>query len=224
MAYAQPFLSVEMSGNLALGQEIWSCGFHIANNTTDYTTTQLAALATEAWAYLVRDAIVDFITNDSAIVPADVKLTEVKISVRDTTGATFGDPVIVTASAQGDHVGGYAPQNALVVTLQSLKPRAPGRYNRFYVPISASGLGDGPFLNGSQQESYANVVVAMIEEINSVTQTAFDDEDFAVSVVSPAQTGFQLPVAAVKIGKIIDTQQRRRNALTESYYTATVTI
>ena len=221
MAYLKDFTTLTMAGTLAGGNEIWSCGLHLDSSVN--------SIPTEDWidVYNARrleygEAVSSFFADADVMVPSDVKLKEVRLTHRGTDGKTIGEPIISPFNVSGGLNTTYAPQNALVNTLVSLKPRAPGRYNRFYLPVGLTTYGDSYKLNGTAQTNYATRLAEFITELNTIGLQDSPVNQAVVSVVSNAGTGWSETVSNVMIGQIIDTQQRRRNALVESYVTSPV--
>ena len=223
MAYEKDFTTLTMAGTLAGGNEIWSCGLHLDSIVNPVDPSDWEAVYS-ARAEEYADAVSAFFGDADVMVPSDVKLTEVRLAHRGTDGATIGEPIIKLVNVSGGLNTVYAPQNALVNTLVSPKPRAPGRYNRFYLPVGLTTFGDSYKLNGTAQNAYAARLQEFIEELNTIGGQDSPDNLQFVSVVSNAGTGWTQGVTSVMVGQIIDTQQRRRNALVESYVTLPITI
>lgn len=219
MAYVHPHVKLSFGGTLADGLEIWSCGLAL-----QFISSPGGELATfNSWqsdfpAYVT--AIEDFVSRADSKVPTGVQLTWVKAALIDTDGTYMTEPIEAPATASGGESGGYLPQGALVYTLVSSRWKDPGRYNRFYLPTAAPTGATGWRLLENEAEDAAASAKLFIETLNTISTTT----DTIVSVVSPVGTGWGLTVQEVRVGRLIDTQRRRRNAIQEDYKTELITV
>lgn len=218
MPYSQAFTSITMNGTLADSQEIWSAGFH-ADTTgipMDYDTW--LAYYTDIGEDLA-ERIAEFVNDEATRVPTGVTLADVKFARIGTDGKYVDAPLVVEQSATGLYNESYVPQNAMALTMFSDKYRDPGKYNRFYLPVTLGGGGGTYCLSPGAQAALLVQFSAFITDINDILATGPGPSPEVVSVVSATGTGFSNPVKGVRVGKIVDTQQRRRNKLPESYIT-----
>ena len=220
MAYAKDFTTLTLAGTLAQGNEIWTCGLHLDSLVSPVAPGDWEEVYT-ARAQEYADACSAFISDIDMKVPQDVLMNEVRLTHRGTDGKTIGEPIIVQTNARGGANNGYAPQNAMVNTLVSNKARAPGRYNRFYLPVSLNPQNEVYKMEPGAQAAYAARLQEFIDALNTIGTQDEDNTQF-VNVVSSAGEGSSLGVTKVMVGQIVDTQQRRRNALNEAYVTLPV--
>lgn len=216
MAYKYNFIKITALGQLAGTDEIFSFGLHFGSSINDVTSNEYTAFTSsiDEIAELVRQFWVEPFNG----IPNQWQLTSVKMALIATNGKyeTWAAPeeFIFDVPISGPDVNGSAPQLAAVVTLQSQKPRDPGKYNRFYVPTRSSG--EPRYAIGNQtQQSLADSTVTMIDGIADLLRA--DKINMNSTVVSASGTGFALPTQRVKVGSVIDTQRRRRNKLPENY-------
>ena len=216
MAYPKDFTSITMNGTLASGNEIWSAGLHVMHEEASVPSAQWRAL----WEPIADDVaaiMTDFYTDPRVMTPTDAPMTSVKIAHLGTDGKYIEEALEVATTAPGTRNENYLPQGTLVSTLVSLKFKDPGKYNRFYLPISPFQLGAGWRLSTGKQAEYAACVVEMVNALNALFSTSFLGDQVFVGVLSSAGAGHENLVNSVRIGAIVDTQRRRRNKLPEQY-------
>jgi len=215
---AYPYnIKFSWGGTLAEGLEIWSCGLSLAiNPDPGVLFPQWTNFKTNFSGYV--SAVETFITTNDANVPTGVQLGWVKGALIDTDGTYLDEPIEAPATGSGTESGGYLPQGALVYTLVSSRWKDPGRYNRFYLPTAAPTGASGWRLSETQAQDAADAGAAFVDSLNLIGGTGFP----TVSVLSPAGSGWSLPVEEVRVGRIIDTQRRRRNAIAEDYQTSPI--
>lgn len=218
MAYPSNFMTITLNGTLAEGNEIWSAGFHAysLSGDVDYATW---ATWVDTFGEQVANRLASMYSDTRCMTPADAPLLSVKFSYLDTAGLYLGDSIEYPVTAPGSNSGGYLPQGALVTTLESDKFKDPGKYNRFYLPIAPGASQTAWKLSTFNQEQYAANIAEALQDINDIFDDVTSQGNFVLAVMSASGTGFQWPVARVKIGAIYDTQRRRRNNLPEQYKT-----
>lgn len=218
MPYPVTLTRLSFGGTMCGGNEIWSCSVHLGSGVGTPTTE-------EEWFdfYLpkssaIKDAVEAFIENTGSRVPADVVMNQVKLAHIGTDGKYLHEPIDMEASASGTTNTPYLPQGSLVNSLVSDKWKDPGKYNRFYLPTLAPNTSDLWRLSVAEQTAATAALQGFLQDINDVL--AADTPAFTqyVVVASNTGTGSLMPATKVRIGRIIDTQRRRRNDLVEQYY------
>lgn len=110
----------------------------------------------------------------------------------------------------------WPPQCAYSVGLTTVAPRGRGHIGRFYLPSLAYNVSSATGKIGDLAPSAGPVLKTWINAINT-----FGDAGI-VSVVSPLDTGYERAVTGLRFGQVVDTQRRRRNAISESYTSVTI--
>lgn len=222
MAYEREFIKMTFGGSLASGNDIWSCGLSIAEYTTfsfnfpgffDVVVDRIDDLGTVVEA---------FIAKVSTNVPTNATLDWLKLAPIGTDGKYLGPAAEIELDGNGGKSGAYVPQAAMVVTLDSNKWKDPGKYNRFYLPFGSNTGGDWSLEPGEQVNMLLNCV-DFIDELNGVLLNTGVDTNGRISVASATGDGTIMSVQRVRLGRIIDTQRRRRNSLPEQYISDSVT-
>lgn len=222
MAYSRPFIKLTFGGTLAGAKDEWVCGINlgfdsivpnIPGNTfltafNEYAENKGPELPALFKAY---------IGNSKMSVPNASTLQWIKLAPIGTDGQYMADAKeFEVLESFGGKAGWYAPQNACVITMTSDKRKDPGRNQRFYLPFS-SGSSSGYGVDDT--EGKASLTATLLNNIKYNTSVIP-----GASVIQPAAvttsdkiTGDYLPITAVRVGNVVDTQRRRRNKLNEFY-------
>lgn len=227
MAYKEHLL-LQFGGSL-YGSEIWSCGIRVARpietGLGDLPETYVDDYVNDIRAFINTTYFNDQTTLDfvkcNKIGPDGRYMSSTHTVERQLAGTTG-------ALAQGRGTGGsyVPPQSSLAVTLHTAKQRGPGSRGRFYVPApvaAASVLADGRLPDPASGGSlYANFVGHCVTFIRNLNNMPLVDPDNAPRVVVATPGGRNMPegdnivVTGVSVGRVVDTQRRRRNALEEA--------
>lgn len=176
----------------------------ISNPLTDYSDYEDIA-----------DEVKDYFASPDVDVSQNARLRMVKIAKIDTDGKYAEAPYAKQYDAQGGAPGngGYPPQVSLAVSMRGpvdLK-RVSGRH---YLPMPSFPLDSGFLISTGNAQSVAARCKTMVDNINNL-QTGN-------RVVIASSRGFNARVVEVRVGRAYDTIRDRRNALVESYETATI--
>lgn len=125
--------------------------------------------------------------------------------------------VAQSAGVKGANFSDIAPQCAIAVTLRSARARGPLSRGRFFLPCGDRVGADG-LITVARADALANSVVSLIRNLNNFP--GIDTSTTAVALVSPGGRGLPEgglePVTAVEVGRVVDTQRRRRSDLLET--------
>lgn len=221
MAYLNEFIRVTFGGTLAGDNEIWSCNFHLVQRGGIRPVLEWWSDSTDKIADL-GDLLEGYVSSPETLVPNGVALKWVKMALIGTNGEYLTEAVDMPLNAYGSITNSYLPQASIVNSLVSSKWKDPGRYNRFYLP-TASLSGSGQYqLSSGETNAYVGRLKTFIEAVNTTMSDLIAVEYTLVGVVSGTREGSDLPVSDVRIGRVVDTQRRRRNSLSEAYSTAEI--
>lgn len=207
---------IVLSGKFGVSTpEVWSISTHW---TLDGGGAVLSQVECQSWATRIATALGAGETALAAMVSqwgTGTDMTKVDVYGYGPTG-----PAVAQGSATFGLSGSGTPrlpfQDAICVTLQTGFAGA-RRRGRFYLPAHGCTVGsDGKW---SQSAGFATAVADMLELMSDI-----DGTSTAIPVVYSPTGNFVTAVTAVKVGNVLDTQRRRRDALTESFQTAAVTI
>lgn len=228
--YKHSFIKMTLNGSLADGQDIFNCGINLAvNNDTpeteaDLLNERLFKAYVENRGEEIKTSTTKFWTNPDMQVPGGVKLEYIKFSLVGRDGKVSTEPAVIDlGSVSGSATtAAYVPQISSVITLQSDKWRDPGKYNRFYLPVSAPRENGQWKISGTQEKAEATATYL------KTLKATVTDMDITNTIVPAAVSssnkidGNFLPITTVKVGNLYDTQRRRRNAINEQYLSAPV--
>lgn len=184
--------------------EIWSFGMHIVPIV--FTEDIMDDLETAARA-MYSDAASN-ITSSSF-------LTEIKYAQLDTNGKYASDdqPYIreVNPSEQGGRSQSYVPQATIVVSLSTGSKRGLAHAGRYYMPPTSVQAGAEGLLSAASVSEIMLNQKGFLNAINTALAPSY------IVVASSRGAGAIKKVTGIRVGNVIDTQRRRRNALVETY-------
>lgn len=228
MAYAHKNLKITFGGRLYGNQEIWTNGLTVGHEDKDFDG--FVYQGDDVTRRAIRDAIVEWFTSRDAYISQDAKLEWVKFAVIGTDGKyAVGDDGGYELNETLDfdaYSGGedrqVAPQLSVALTLETAVRRGAGRYGRIYPPLTGVSGTDGYDVH---YQSRASAFAKLINDINDCMDGPLTDDSVQprVIVASNVGSGRNATVANIKVGKVIDTQRSRRNALTEDYTVLPIT-
>lgn len=129
----------------------------------------------------------------------------------------------IAGGRPGTGLGDLPPQSAAVISLRTDSPGASGR-GRIYWPATGAELESTLRLPQGTQLGYAVDAAAYFSDIETAMEAAatslppWASLNFAVRSKTTKTTPH---VVRVQVGDVVDTQRRRRDAMPESYWTAT---
>jgi len=194
-----------------LAEEIWAFGMKFSvtaddpdDMVQDWADSVFPQLATR-WALT---------SGTGGVISNECQLQQVKFASILTTGLYSGEPGVATGSQNGGVASSaLPPQCAMVVsTVAGGIFRGPGRYGRFYLPgVPSLRLANGVINSTGQAEylAWAQDLIEMILGNYPGPNTP------ALAHFPPAN--INAPVSQVRVGRVVDTQRRRRNKVTEDY-------
>lgn len=153
-------------------------------------------------------------------------LTDVRIYDIGTDGRMVGNPIVELLTSSTERVGNldsviYPPQVALVVTTVAPN-RGPARYGRFYVPGPGMLLSSDSRLNVERRDQVAAAARTFLNGIRDSYQLAgspdtVDINPINVSTLGGNGAGTTQNISEVRVGRVMDTQRRRRANMDEDY-------
>lgn len=140
-------------------------------------------------------------------------LTSVKVAACDANGHYTSAPKLRAITGRAGTYEDVTPQSTVVVSLRSNETFGRANYGRMYLPHTSFPLGASYQATSAVATNVAVAAATMIGSIN--IQAALVQADVQVVNMSKLGTGTIKPVSKVGIGRLVDTQRRRRNALPE---------
>lgn len=211
---AASFNRVRLGGSI-VGGEVWSVSFaFVAQGIAGGAITEFEDL--QQWAEDIGDL------NGGDVLPQDLQdlisgactLDTIRTEALTAAGvllqaAQFAIPVPVVGSVAATKT----PQTALVASLQSGRP---GRsFNgRIYWPALSGSIGATTLrLTTGATLLYAQATAALLTDVGNATDAAMQ----MTPVIASLATASQTEISSIRVGDILDTQRRRRDAYIERY-------
>lgn len=142
-------------------------------------------------------------------------LVAVKAAALGLDGTYLAEPRVFPISpVESGAVENIAPQLTTVITLWSGLTIGRANYGRLYLPHSRVPLAAGtPRMSTTDQASAVAAAVTFIDALNTIHSGEVPAG--LVSNLSAVGTGVTKPVMQVGVGRVLDTQRRRRGQLPE---------
>lgn len=208
--FVAPHLYLQWGGSLP-GNETWSNGVRLSQvNTGPWPLTDSADMLAAA-----VTAIKAFHGRANSKISNYCQLQYVKLNPIATSGlyaqSTTNEAVFADWGGIGTETR-YPNQIALVATLRTAVSRGPASKGRFYIPMPSMFVGTDGLITDSDADGVAASATQLLTDLNAIRT------NYAVAVHSrklgaPAQR----PVTSIVVGKVLDTQRRRRRSLIEGY-------
>jgi hypothetical protein len=187
--------------------EEWTFGLRV-DRVTLPTAAEMNALVT---------AFSTFHQSTGASVGAVARLLSVKaapigVDGRYPVGADAVESVLATPVV-GPSFTESLPQAALAVSLRTALSRGRGSKGRFYPPAYTQGAGAGGQITAIKAEDMRTAALALLGAIQDALLAP-------VVVGSKLGVGSLREVTEIRVGRVIDTQRRRRSSIPEAWVSA----
>lgn len=221
MAY-RPHIVLQWGGSLGTSPEIWSNTLRIVGNSTDVNDLQDLA---EAWMPDLSTALVTLMASGGY--QGKAKMLWIKANAVDANGHQSNRPTNVWyapddfAVTAGTFPAG-PPQLAITISFVTGAARGLAARGRVYVPTgfssSAGTYNSDTFqLSVATCEGFRDAWVTFLEALDNNPGPDFANLRVAVVSKQGSDPGNWHAINGVRVGRVIDTQRRRRNALDEDY-------
>jgi hypothetical protein len=207
MTYLVPHWLITVGGDAWSSTETWQFGVR-ATNQSPAVPADAQALANA-----LATPTQTFFSHTDCRVNQYVRLMWIKVAWVLETGLYPADftPGIYTypTPVAGPNTTATLPQSALAVTLLTGIPRGRASKGRFYLPgWSPTGQADGR-LTTTQADAVETAAKTWLNAIKATAQVT------DIVVMSKLGTGTAGTVLNVGVGRVVDTQRRRRRKLKE---------
>lgn len=217
MPYAQEHALLTWGGKIGT-QEIWQCGTH-------WIPSSVSAQTWEAW----RDQVglVDIFTAIATWMSVTGTggfagawtLSWVKLAVLKTDGEYLTEArmhSVASGIGSGHSLSGTPYSNTCAITLHSGRTLGKGNSNRFFAPPINAGVeaGTGTW-STSETTALLTRTKTMLKAVEGELGTV--GRGMKLQILGQTGTGTERDVAQLRVGRVPDTQRRRRNALAEGY-------
>lgn len=233
MPYPQAHQYVNVIGDSYGATERWQFGFRITDGGISNEVTALAiAPLVEAFWRGTAPAYTGFELTPSP----NHRLTELKVARIQPDGTyppndpSYSHFYLPPINGNGAASVGQTPQDAMCATLITALPRGLASKGRLYLPPnSRMRPGADGLIPAGDATALANAVWTLLQAVNANAQVgnvaifsrgrgvpAFDAEHNRIEYTYP-NPGATNNVTGVKVGRVVDTQRRRRRSLSELY-------
>jgi hypothetical protein len=197
-------------GGTLPGNDEWSCGIRLAPNDPQSAVNDPALLAK------VATAIQKFHTTAGAGISGRAILTFVKCNLIEadghySEGVTY-EQVMANVPGGGGSTNSPPNQIALAISLTTAVSRGPAHRGRFFAPMPIYLLANDGRISTADQALAKTTATTLLTELNAAsanTKVAV----YSRKRLAPAHR----IVTGIAVGRVYDTQRRRRNKLVEAY-------
>ena len=231
MTYPESHYKVTVYGDAYNGSEHWSFGWRMRGGTLTDTAAQIRATAYDApvTAFWTLAGLGGFYNTH--------RLQGVKVAVIGADGHYPDGHIpgeVFKANVPGPilaDTGAYVlPQSSVCCTLTTAVPRGLASKGRFFLPPSQAQIASDGLMNDAMRDIVRGRVRDFLTAINNATVDtgdiailsrgrgvpAYDPDTNKITYTYP-NAGAVHDVTGVSVGRVIDTQRRRRRQLVESY-------
>jgi len=202
-------LYLQWGGKLPGGEQ-WSCGLRYAWFTSLASTDPAAMLAP------VTTAVQAFHQRSETCIHSAAKLSFVKLNAIGPDGHYYEDStyeqVVADVAGGGTNTTQMANQVAWAVSLITGFSRGPAHRGRFYLPLPAVTVAADGLISAAVRDTVKGSATTFLTALNAVNSN-YDVAVFSRKAGAPAHRN----VTGIEMGRVLDTQRRRRRSLVEGY-------
>jgi hypothetical protein len=216
---------LQWGGSLPGGEE-WSCGLRFA--ATEGITVPIGVVADwdyEAMLDMFVPIVSDFHHDSLMGISSRANLEFLKFNRIDVTGhysESITHQRVVGPLGGGLSSGHPANQVALVVTLTTAVTRGPAHAGRFYLPMPCFTPSTDGLITIATAAAAATRVKGFIEALSDWPGIDIASDGGVCIMSRKAGAPATRRVDGAKVGRVLDTQRRRRRSLREQYLVETV--
>lgn len=196
--------------------EIAENGLQVCGGPTFDAEASLASIGAGSLASFGQTLITTLV-NDPFRLAVYARLDSVKAAAVDTSGHYLGAPVeeAVTMLSLGSS-GSVTPQTSICVSLWSGEVFGRANYGKTYIPYTKLDNDTGKaYASDAATAAAATAMDAYLTGLNGVVGGWAGSP--SLHNLSRLGSGATKLVTKVRVGRVMDTQRRRRNKLTEAY-------
>jgi len=204
-------LYLQWGGKLP-GNEQWSNGLRMAPVGASASNDPVGMLSA------ITSAVQAFHTAANANIHTACKLSFVKLNYIAPSGhyaenVTY-QQIVADVAGAGPGSSGMTPPNqiALAISLTTDVTRGPAHRGRFYLPMPATPVQTDGLILATTRDNIKTQSLTFINALNAVN-TNYKVAVFSRKLGSPMHR----TVLGVQVGRVLDTQRRRRRSLVENY-------
>lgn len=216
--FAHSVWHVNAFGRLYQGAEQWTMGFWVGKTDGDAPAPDVASVQA------IHNRLKTFFGAPTSHISWAAVLDGVKIQHWNADGTLNKANTIFSsgiAAQAGGEQANVVPQIALAISFRGNVPRGPGANGRMFVPM----FKNIPTVSGHVEQNDINGILT-----NAATAFNGMNQDLVPAGVrlilaskggtNPVKPPINVAVTQLRAGDVVDTIQRRKNALRENYTTA----
>lgn len=221
--FSHQHILMQWGGKLP-GNEQWSCSIRLAEQTTTGLFTQVPPqLEVSTWlAGSMKDAVSDYHQRAGTAINPSAKLSFVKANRIGVDGrymdAVTNEYIFADLPGGGNNTNPPPNQNTIAVSLTTGYSRGLAHRGRFFLPLPAvvidAATGE---INNAYVDSIRASTKTFLEAIADVPGLDAPNSVTPVVMSRKAGGGTYRVVTGVEVGRIMDTQRRRRKSMKERY-------
>jgi hypothetical protein len=218
MPYPKPFCRLSYLFAIASTDEIAETGLHISTvGSSPFDADAFVAAATGAQLASRADDYETAMGATHLWWASYSELVGMKLAALTTGGVYSSAPLVETVSGHQGTTESVPPENSVCASLRSVETFGRANFGRMYLPHTGAQLGTGtPYMDAT---TTGNIVASLDTMLTAVNTWANGVSAGAGIVnISKVGAGAVKAVATVQVGRILDTQRRRRNRLDEHPY------
>lgn len=202
-------LYVQWGGKLP-GSEQWSCGVRLRKKTPGTPNSGAGLIAGMA------ATIQSYHQRATTGIHPTAQLSFLKVNAIGVDGRYIGagtnQVVFADLVGGGENINPFPNQICAVVTLRTGFTRGPAHSGRFYLPLPSVTIQSDGRVNAGWADGVSDSTDTFISDLNG------QDADYEVAIFSrkSGQAGNRR-VTGNQVGRVLDTQRRRRRSLVEDY-------
>lgn len=157
---------------------------------------------------------------NTSLFAGGTKCTEWRAYDIGTDGNMVGEPrlelIAPGSEPQGSSGNKHPSQVSLCVTTVG-DNRGPGRYGRYYLPGPSAAVQADWRMSEADCEAYLAANVTFVKAVSDAIDIPLSAGSVPLTNISAKGTGAKQSVHVLQVGRVLDTQRRRRNKLLEAY-------
>ena len=207
--YDSNHLYLQWGGKLPGGEQ-WSCGLRLYGPSA--TAVADAVSLSDDMVAPIRA----FHVSTSSYICAPAKLSFVKLNAIGVDGKymspSTNEQIVADVAGGGPSTPQHPNQVALAISLETGFTRGPAHSGRFYMPLPGFAVGTDGLIAASDRDLVKGAATTLLTSINATNST------WKVGVFSrKVGVAGHRAVTSIAVGRVLDTQRRRRRSLPESY-------
>lgn len=214
MVTVPPHVKIVFRGIFASSPEIWSFSTKWKSDVAGAPDLGVGDIHDDQ----VEDALTGLFNNSTF--SGGVKCTEWRAYKIGADGTMQGNPrqVLFASGSEPQGSSGLRMPTQLSLTVSTVSAnRGPARYGRFYLPGPSVAIGSDWRLSASDATAYNAAAVTFVKAISDACDIPNDQRSVPMINVSGISGGSFQEVDHLRVGRVYDTQRKRRNALVEDY-------